>query len=123
MTKAARKSTRSKKKKATGRGETKAPVNLQELRERVRRVVADEAETMTKAAAEEAAKGHVAQLKYLFEVIGLYPATKATDAEPVDSNDLARVLLTKFEFPHTLPAEEEDEDKVLPTTAGSDSVK
>jgi hypothetical protein len=67
VTKAAKKKSVKGEKKAAESGETQEPVNLQELRERVRRVVADQAEEMTKAAAEEATKGHAAQLKYLFE--------------------------------------------------------
>jgi hypothetical protein len=122
--KAAKKSGRGKNRPAEKSAATE-PVNLQELRERVRRLVANQAEKMTNAAAEEAAKGHVAQLKYLFEVIGLYPVAEAANAEPVDSDDLAKALLAKFEFPHTLPVDvdEEDEEKAVPAGSGSDSVE
>jgi hypothetical protein len=120
--KAAKKSVRRKKKAAAGSKATE-PVNLQELRERVRHWVAEQTEEMTKAAAEEAAKGHVAQLKYLFEVIGLYPAAEPPKEGPVDGNDLARTLLARLEFPHSLPEGEEDAEIAVPTGPGSDSVE
>jgi hypothetical protein len=122
MKKATKKSVKGKT-KAAGSAVKQEPVNLQELRERVRRVVAEQAETMTKAAAEEAAKGHVAQLKYLFEMIGLYPAEGTTEAEPVEGDDLTKTLLARLDFPHQLPADEEDAELPGPTVVGSDSVE
>jgi hypothetical protein len=113
---------RRKKKVAAGSKATE-PVNLQELRERARRLVAEQTEDMTKAAAEEASKGHVAQLKYLFEVIGLYPAAEPLKEEPVDGNDLARTLLARLQFPHSLPEGKEDAEIAVPTATRNDSVE
>jgi Zn-finger nucleic acid-binding protein len=70
-----------------------------------------------------AAKGHVSQLKCLFEVIGLYPAEGTTEAESVEGNDLAKTLLARLEFPHQLPADEEDAELAAPAVVGSDSVE
>jgi hypothetical protein len=104
--------------------EAPAPVNLEQLREKVRKVVAEKIEKMANGAADEAAKGHVAQLKYLFEVIGLFPVTGDSKAEPEFGNDLAKTLLDRFHFPESLPAEEEeDAEMALPAGAGSDSVE
>jgi hypothetical protein len=63
-------------------------------------------------------------LKYLFEVVGLYPAAEATSPAPEDSNDLAKKLLDSFQFPAPLPAEEEEDAQVAVTAgAGTDSVE
>jgi hypothetical protein len=86
-------------------------VNPQDVRERVRRVIADKVEAMTNANAEEASKGHLAQFKYLLEVLGLYPATAGEEAEPAEGNDLARVLLKRFDFPFEGPADEEPSER------------
>ena len=121
--KAAKKAVKQPKKTAQ-KSEAAGPVNLEQLRERVRKVVAEKIEDMTTAAADEAAKGHVAQLKYLFEVIGLFPATDDSKAEPEFGNDLAKTLLQRFHFPASLPAdEEEDAEVAVPAGAGNDSVE
>ena len=121
--KAAKKAGKAKRNSAKKSGK-KGPVNVQELRERVRSVVAEKLDEMTEGVAGEAVKGHVAQLKYLFEVTGLYPAGEGARTEPVDSNDLARKLLDSFHFPASLP-EEDDEEAELATPAGmaKDSVE
>lgn len=105
------------------------PVNLEDVRERVRRIIADKAEAMTTANAEEASKGHLVQLKYLFEVLGLYPAIAAEEKEAPERNDLARVLLKRFDFPYSGPPDEEesglaeDAKVAVPVGAGDDSVE
>ena len=121
--KAAKKVSKGGKNTAKKSGKTE-PVNVQDLRERVRSVVAEKLDQMTKGVADEAIKGHVAQLKYLFEVTGLYPAGGETKTEPEDSNDLARKLLDSFHFPASLPAEEDEEAELaVPAGVGKDSVE
>jgi hypothetical protein len=116
-----------KKKSRSSKSTAKGPLNLGEVRDRVRRVIAEKAEKMTNANAEEASKGYLPQLKYLFEVLGLYPATAAEEPEAAESNDLARVLLRRFNFPFQGPADEEpgDPSKEAPVAApvGDDSVE
>jgi hypothetical protein len=111
-------------KKPVQESEASVPANLEEMRERVRKVVAEKIDDMAEAAADEAAKGHVAQLKYLFEVIGLFPATEEAKAEPEYGNDLAKTLLDRFHFPASLPAEEEEDEEIaVPAGVGNDSVE
>ncbi len=113
---------KSKSPKSTAKG----PLNLGEVRERVRRVIAAQAEKMTSANIEEASKGNLSPLKYLFEVLGLYPATAAEEPEAAESNDLARVLLKRFNFPFQGPADEEPSEpstEVVAAPVGDDSVK
>lgn len=123
--KAAKKASKGRKNMNTGKSSaTTEPVNVQELRERVRSVVAEKLDSMTKGVADEAVKGHVAQLKYSFEVTGLYPGTEGTKTEPVDSNDLAKKLLDSFHFPASLPAEDDEEAELaVPAVVGKDSVE
>jgi hypothetical protein len=77
--------TKKKVKKTGSKGPTKtaakAPVNVAAVRERVLQVIAEKAEAMTSANVEEAANGHVTQLKYLFEVLGIFPATASAEPE------------------------------------------
>ncbi len=116
-----------KKKSKSSKSTVKGPVNVEEVRERVQRVIAEKAEMMTNANADEASKGCLPQLKYLFEVLGLYPATAVEEPETAESNDLARVLLRRFNFPFQGPADEEPNDasKEAPAAApvGDDSVE
>jgi len=43
-------------------------------------------------------KGQLAQVKYLFEVTGLFPKTEETEAQP-EGDSLAKTLLTHMGFP------------------------
>ncbi len=52
---------------------------------------------MVESTMEEVGKGHYLGMKYLFEMIGLYPATSADDQALEDS--LAAILLRSLGFP------------------------
>jgi hypothetical protein len=76
------------------------PLDLQALRAMIANTVGGQALGITSALVEEAKKGELAQAKFLFEMIGLYPAS----AEPADEeeegaqegNELAKVLLQRL---------------------------
>ncbi len=52
---------------------------------------------MLRTTTEECVKvGNLSALKYLFEVIGLFPPTDAVDPEHTDSDDLTRELLNRL---------------------------
>ena len=121
--KAVKKSAR--KKRGAKKSSKKGPVNVPEIREQVRHLIADKIEPMVTANTDEAAKGQLSQLKYLFEVLGVYPEPASeSEAEPEESNDLAKVLLNRLDFPYREPAEEEkDETAAVPAGGGSDSVE
>jgi len=124
VTKAAKKKSASGKKKTVKKSAAKGPVNVPEIRGKVRRLIAAKVEPMVDANAEEALKGHITHLKYLFEVLGVYPESAQAEAEPEESNDLAEVLLKRLDFPYREPAEEEqDEIASVPAGAGNDSVE
>jgi hypothetical protein len=128
VTKAAKKKSASGKKKSVKksvkRSGAKGPVNVPEIREKIRRLIAAKVGPMVNANAVEATKGSLPPLKYLFEVLGVYPESAQTEAEPEESNDLAEVLLKRLDFPYREPAEEEqDEIAAVPAGAGNDSVE
>jgi hypothetical protein len=96
-------------------------VDLEALRQKIANYVGSNGFEMVRAATEEAVKvGNLSSLKYLFEMIGLYPST-ATAAEETDSDDLARVLLNRLNFGKETSLENTQAE--VPTAARSDSVE
>jgi hypothetical protein len=86
----------SKKARAAGTGSRKA-VDLGALRQRITGMVGAKACGMVQKTMAEVDKGHYAAMKFLFEMIGLYPATPQEQAPQEDS--LARTLLRRMGFP------------------------
>jgi hypothetical protein len=116
--------TKAQSKKPSARSAvSKRPVNLQELREQLTRLVAAKMAEMTDAISEEAAKGHLAQFKYLLEVIGLHPTTEAVNEEAAESDELAKVLLQNFELPNRVAVEEDFTEMAAAARVGGDSVE
>jgi hypothetical protein len=77
---------------------------------------------MVNTTTEEVIKvGNLSALKYLFEVIGLYPQAAAPSAEDADSNDLTLALLNRLDIGKE--AEAGDAKHELATAVGSDSVE
>jgi hypothetical protein len=77
---------------------TKKPVDMVRLRENIDSLVGDSAEDIASKVIEVAKTGQLASAKYLFEAVGLYPATKETRAKaPEDS--LAYTLLRRMGLP------------------------
>ena len=112
------------RKKSAKKGSKKGPVNVLEIREQVRHLIAEQFEPMVTANTEEATKGHLSQLKYLFEVLGVYPEPAAeAETEPEDSNDPAKVLLNRLDFLHREPVEEGQDETAVPAGTGNDSVE
>jgi len=85
------------KKVPAGKGSRKA-VDLAAIREQIMSLVGDQAVGMVETTIGEAEKGHFAAMKYLFEMIGLYPATGQQEEAPVE-NALARTLLRRLGLP------------------------
>ncbi len=78
------------------------PKDLMEARKSISDVVRGAAMGIVGALIQEAEQGEVAPAKYLFEMVGLYPATEETASKPEDS--LAYTLLQKMGLP---PLEED----------------
>jgi hypothetical protein len=69
-------------------------VDLTVLRRQIADLVGNQALGLVETTITEANKGHYAAMKYLFEMIGLYPATAEEVPEVEDS--LARTLLQRM---------------------------
>ena len=68
---------------------------------------------------EEAGKGHYPGMKYLFEMIGLYPATSTDDAPAQDS--LAATLLRRLGLPEeSMPEPRVTKDSEATAAASED---
>ena len=86
-----------RKKAAPRRNESRKPVDLSEIRREITNLVGGRALEMVETTISEAESGHHAAMKYLFEMIGLYPATVHTETPETDS--LAKTLLRHLGLP------------------------
>jgi hypothetical protein len=85
-------------------------VDLVEVRKDIAQIVGSEAKEMALAVVDEALKGQLAPVKYLFEVSGLYPSTPATEGKP-EEDSLAHRLLKHLGLPTKPVISEDDEPK------------
>ena len=67
------------------------PVEIAQVREKIKRVVGNQAVQMVETAIAGVGKGNYLAMKYLFEMVGIYPAT--IPAEPDSQDSLAKILL------------------------------
>ena len=103
------------KKKAT---KTENEPNPAEMRKSITGMVESEMENIGHAVVEEAKKGQLATVKYLFEVSGVYPAsTEQGRAKPEDGETLARLLLTRLGLPLEPVISQDDEAEPRPKAA------
>jgi hypothetical protein len=72
-------------------------VDLEEIRREIADLVGGRALGMVETTVSEAESGHYAAMKYLFEMIGLYPAT--AHVGPSSSDSLAQTLLRHLGLP------------------------
>jgi hypothetical protein len=97
MTKAGAKAKKnSKRASARGRGARKA-ADLEAIRKQINELVGSEAVNLVESTIAEADKGHYVAMKYLFEMIGLYPATGPE--VPAGEDSLAKTLLRRMGLP------------------------
>lgn len=71
-------------------------LELAEIRRRIADIVGSGAIGMVETTIDQVGKGHYLGMKYLFEMIGLYPATSTNDAA---EDSLAAVLLRRLGLP------------------------
>ncbi len=76
--------------------EREAP-DLAEIRRHIAHLVGNGAVDMVETTIDQVGKGHYLGMKYLFEMIGLYPATSTDDVATEDS--LAAILLRSLGLP------------------------
>jgi hypothetical protein len=98
MSKAKAKAKTNGAKRSRVNGKSRKPVDLQVVRQEINDMVGGEAISMVETTIAEVDKGHYGAMKYLFEMIGLYPATEGeTPAEGEDV--LAKTLLKRLGLP------------------------
>ena len=86
------------KKPAEKRAETNTGKNIVEVRGNIDNLVKASAELIAAEVIKVALTGQLATAKYLFEAIGLYPATEQTTPTPVIGS-LAHTLLKRMGLP------------------------
>jgi hypothetical protein len=97
MTKAkSRSKGRGVKGKASAGGKS---VDIARVRQAMTRLVTHQAGEMVKAVIDDAKKGHSAALKYLFEMIGLYPATLESEQSEKREMSLAELFCRELGLP------------------------
>lgn len=72
-------------------------VDLGAVRQQIENLIAKNAIEMVETTIEQAGKGHYQAMKYLFEIVGLYPAT--TPEETPEEESLAALLLRHLKLP------------------------
>jgi hypothetical protein len=93
---------RSKKSSAVPKRAMKQ-VDLGVVREQITNLVGNRAVEMVETTMDEVDKGHYLAMKYLFEMVGLCPATTPEGASEDDS--LAKTLLRRLKFPEETSTE------------------
>lgn len=97
-------------------------VDLAEIRQQITNLVGNGAVGMVETTMEEVGKGHYLGMKYLFELVGLYPATAADEAPIQDS--MAATLLRRLGLPES-PMQEQKvtKDIEMPNAVSDDSLE
>ncbi len=108
--KAAKASSAKPTKKNSTQAEKLRAIALPELREELKNQVGNDAPKIVTSLIDAAAKGSCGHAKYLFEMIGLYPAA-ALDQEDLEEDSLAKTLLPRLGLP---------EDPILETEVRSE---
>ena len=97
--------------------------DLAAIRQQITDLVRDQAVPMVEITISEVDKGHYSAMKYLFEMIGLYPAATQEETEGEDS--LARTLFRRLGLPEEpmLEVEVTKDSELQPVADGGDAVK
>jgi hypothetical protein len=115
------KSTRTAAKRGNRKSTRKAK-DAAELRKQIETLVKREALNLVKTAIEEADKGHFAAMKYLFEMIGLYPgpgdSNSNNEEEPQGTESLAKTLLRRLGCPESMDGETDTDPATVSDTTG-----
>jgi len=97
-----------------GRNPNSAPASIEKVRQELKDVVLKDAKTMVEAMIKESKeKANVPAMKFLFEMVGLFPAEK--NADLAESDSLAQTLLSRLGFLD----EKSDQGAVTKECAGS----
>jgi hypothetical protein len=89
------------KKRANARPRAHVAKDAVTLRQEIEDLIKREAVPMVKSTIGEAEDGHFAAMKYLFEMVGLFPGTVEPESEQDDS--LAKILLQRLGMTDVTP--------------------
>ena len=96
--------------------------DMAEIRRQITELVGSGALEMVATTIEEVGKGHYLGMKYLFEPVGLYPAT-STDGES-GSDSMAVTLLRRLGLPEVpVPEQKVTKDRETPSAVSEDSLE
>ena len=114
---------RKRTKRLTPGKKSRQATDLAAIRQQITDLVRNQAVPMVEITISEVDKGHYAAMKYLFEMIGLYPAAAPEETEGEDS--LARTLLRRLGLPEEpmLEAETAKDCQLEPVGNVEDAVK
>ena len=97
-------------------------MDLAEIRQQITNLVGSDAVSMVESTIEEVSNGHCLGMKYLFELIGLYPAPPAHTAPMQDS--LAATLLRRLGFPESpMPEQKVTKDRETSAAVSDDGLE
>jgi hypothetical protein len=98
-------------------------VDLGGVRDQITRLVGNRATKLVETTMGEVNKGHYLAMKYLFEMVGLFPAT--TPEAPLQDDSLAKTLLRRLKLPEEIiPGTEVTAECVIePVEREGDNVK
>ena len=111
-----------KKPAKTTTSKAKKPVDMVRVRENINNLVGASAKDIANEVIKVAKTGQLASAKYLFEVVGLYPATEETAAKPLD-HSLAHTLLRRMGLPTEPVICEEDPEPGLATSNAKETAR
>jgi hypothetical protein len=114
---------RSKGRVAKTKQAARKSVDIASIRQAMTRLVAHQAGNMVKAVIEEAKKGQSAALKYLFEMIGLYPATLESEQNEKREMSLAELFCRELGLPMHPPEGQTGEREAAETARESHDVE
>ena len=102
-----------------------AAADLADVRRQITDLVRNGAVEMVETTIDQVGNGHYLGMKYLFEMIGLYPATSIDDAPAQDS--MAAILLRRLGLPEMQMSEQtvtkDSTDSVRPAVASEDGLE
>ena len=107
---------------ATGARSSKKAVDLAVIRQEIRNQVGNAASGMVASGIEEANKGHYAAMKFLFELIGLYPVVEGAEEE-ASEDGLAKTLFRRLGIAEEAAATEVTNDSNPAPSPEADAVK
>ena len=97
-------------------------MDLAEIRQQIKNQVGNAASGMVASGIEEANKGHYAAMKFLFELIGLYPVAEGAE-EGASEDGLAKTLFRRLGISDETSAGEVTKDSSPAPSAQADAVE